>query len=523
MSPNASERILILAPTGRDAQLASMALSESGLAAFACTDIDDLCARIEEGAGVVMITEEALTAPAMRCLGAVLSKQPPWADLPLLIFASQPSAELVVRSFEQFGERANVTMIERPIRVKTMTSAITAALRARRRQYQVRDLFAELEQRVAERDQFLAMLSHELRNPLAALTLAATALDGEGELTNERAVIVRQTRHLGKLVDDLLDIARVTSGKIALSRTNVDVADVVEHCTEAIRPRAAARHLTLQVHLHAPHATVRGDAVRLEQVVNNLLANAVKYTPPGGSIDVFLEHDHNDAVLRVVDSGKGIAPEMLTRIFDMFTQGDVTIDRSEGGMGIGLTLVRRLVQLHGGEVRAYSRGKGSGSEFVVRIPRIGAEQAQAQRKVEDHSRTSAQKQSENGKQPRRTIVVVEDNPDIRDLLRIRLKHLGHRIDAAPDGTSGLDLILHKRPEIALVDIGLPGLDGYGIARRVREELGSDIYLIALTGYGQADDKKQALDAGFNVHLTKPADFVDLQNVIARIPQRTAQS
>ena len=507
--PSASERILILAPTGRDSQLALMALNEAGLSAVACADIVELCVRLEEGAGVAMITEEALTTSAMRTLNATLAKQPAWADIPLLIFASQPSAELVVRSFEQFGERANVTMIERPIRVKTMTSAINAALRARRRQYEVRDLFGELEQRVAERDQFLAMLSHELRNPLAALTLAADSLEAEGKMTPEGGIVVRQTRHLAKLVDDLLDIARVTSGKIALHRTQLDLADVVEHCVEAVRRRAAARQLTLQVHLAAPHAWVRGDAVRLEQVVNNLLSNAIKYTPSGGTIDLYLEHAGGEAILRVADTGKGIAPEMLTRIFDMFTQGDVTIDRSEGGMGIGLTLVRRLVQLHGGSIEAFSRGKGNGSEFVMRLP-LSAEAGVTAAPVAAPAKE---------KPAPRHIAIIEDNRDVRDLLRIRLKHLGHRVDAAADGTSGLTLILEKRPEIAVVDIGLPGLNGYQIAHRVREELGSDIYLVALTGYGQAEDKKLALEAGFDVHLTKPADFADLQNAIGRVPQR----
>jgi signal transduction histidine kinase/CheY-like chemotaxis protein len=505
--PHISERILILAPPGRDAELAMAALRGNGLAAEACPDVDDLCTKIGEGAGVAMLTEEALTSAAMRCLSDALAKQPAWADVPLLIFTSKPSAELVVRSFEQLGDRANVMLIERPIRVKTMISTISAALRARRRQYEVRDLVNQLHQRVAERDQFLAMLSHELRNPLAALSLAADAIEGQGEPTNERAIIVRQTRHLAKLVDDLLDIARVTSGKIALHRTTVDLTDVVDHCVENVRARAEARRLRLSSTFEAAHAVVHGDPVRLEQIVVNLLSNAIKYTPPGGTIDVVLESDGAEVVLRVRDSGKGIAPEMLTRIFDMFTQGDVTLDRSEGGMGIGLTLVKRLVQLHGGSVRAYSRGAGSGSEFIIRLPLAAKKNAAAPRPKKSAAPVPRQ------------LVVVEDNPDIRDLLRIRLKHLGHEVAVAEDGPAGLETILAKRPEVALIDIGLPGIDGYEIARRVRAELGSDVYLVALTGYGQAEDKKKALEAGFDVHLTKPADFVDLQNVLGRAPGR----
>jgi signal transduction histidine kinase len=504
-----SERILILAPTGKDAELASAALATAGVKATASSNMQALCEELTRGAGGLLITEEALDNASMQCLREVLEKEPPWSDLPLMIFTSRPSAELVVRSFEQLGARANVTLIERPIRVKTMISAAQVSLRARRRQYEIRDLVDELERRVEERDQFLAMLSHELRNPLAAISLAVDSLgEGEAEATsNEHAILARQTRHLAKLVDDLLDIARVTTGKIGLHLTNVDVADVAEHCTEMVRARAEARRLKLTVHADAPHAVVRGDAVRLEQIVNNLLSNAIKYTPPGGDVHLYVESADGDAVLRVRDSGKGISPEMLTRIFDMFMQGETTIDRSEGGMGVGLTLVKKLVQLHHGSVRAYSRGPGSGSEFVVRLPLVDAQVA---RKTAQPPRRE--------KAPPRRILVIEDNPDIRDLLRIKLRQLGHTVDAAEDGTKGLDKLLASPPEVALVDIGLPGIDGYEIARRVRATLGSDVYLIALTGYGQAEDKTNALAAGFDVHLTKPADFVDLQNVLGQIPE-----
>jgi signal transduction histidine kinase len=507
-----AERILILAPTGRDASIAASALGNAGFSSEACADIEALCRAAEDGAGAVMITEEALTMKAMDCLAEVLERQQKWSDLPLIVFTSQPAVEIGPRSFERLGHRANVTLIERPIRVKTMVSAAETALRARRRQYEVRDLLSELERRIEERDNFLAMLSHELRNPLAAITLAIDELErnGSAELQNERAIVVRQTRHLTKLVDDLLDIARVTTGKIRLNRTDVDLAEVVEHCFDAMLARARARGLEMTLHPAALHSFISGDAVRVEQIVNNLLANAIKYTPSGGSIDVYLERGESDAILRVRDTGKGIAPEMLTRIFDIFTQGDVTIDRADGGMGIGLTLVQRLVELHGGTVRAYSRGKGSGSEFVVRLPLVRAEaiETPAKRTVSADERVAA-----------RHIVIVEDNPDIRELLRVKLRHLGHRVDVAEDGISGLETIVQQRPDLALVDIGLPGLDGYAVARGVRERVGDDVHLVALTGYGQAEDRKKALDAGFNVHLTKPADIVDVQNVIGNLPPR----
>ena len=500
-----NERILILAPTGRDAELACAALQSANLNAEAAGDIETLCRGIDEGCGAALLTEEALDLRAMECLRAQLEKQPPWSDLPLLIFTSRPTAELAVRSFEQLGARANITLIERPIRVKTMTSAARAALRARWRQYEVRDLVDELERRLEERDHFLAMLSHELRNPLTAIALAVDSLDSE-VVSNEHAILARQTRHLAKLVDDLLDIARVTTGKISLNLAPVDLTDVAEHCVETMRPRAEARRLQLAMGPAVKQAIVRGDPVRLEQVLDNLLSNAIKYTPPGGEIEVAVEADGQDVVLRVRDSGKGIAPEMLTRIFDLFMQGETSIDRTEGGMGVGLTLVKKLVHLHRGTVRAYSRGRGNGSEFVVRLPLAQAAKPAAPRPVVTASPS----------EPRR-ILLIEDNQDIRDLLRIKLRQLGHDIDSAEDGTTGLEKLLASPPDIALVDIGLPGLDGYEIARKARETLGAQVYLVALTGYGQAEDKERALAAGFDVHLTKPPDFVDLQNVLARVP------
>ncbi|HEY0371437.1 MAG TPA: ATP-binding protein [Thermoanaerobaculia bacterium] len=484
-----------------------MALESVQLTAETVSDVHSLSRSIHDGCGAAIITEEALDANAMSALRAELEKQPPWSDLPLLIFTSRPTAELAVRSFEQLGARANITLIERPIRVKTMTSAARAALRARSRQYEVRDLVDELEHRVEERDQFLAMLSHELRNPLTAISLAVDSFDAPS-MSNEHVILARQTRHLAKLVDDLLDIARVTTGKISLHVSGVDLGDVAEHCVEITRPRAEARRLKLTLHpSHAP-LVVRGDAVRLEQILGNLLSNAIKYTLPGGEIEVHVESNGDDAVLCVRDSGKGIASEMLTRIFDLFMQGETSIDRTEGGMGVGLTLVKKLVHLHHGTVRAYSRGRGNGSEFVVRIPLAPALPVSSSKPRPAASILRAE--------PRR-ILLIEDNQDIRELLRIKLRQLGHSIEAADDGPSGLEKLLASPPDVALVDIGLPGMSGYEIARQAREILGQQVYLVALTGYGQAEDKERALAAGFNVHLTKPPDFIDLQNVLARVP------
>jgi signal transduction histidine kinase/CheY-like chemotaxis protein len=495
------ERVLILAPIGRDAPLAAAALNDGGFASRTCSEIDELCHEIERGAGAVMITEEALPQYAITCLRVVLEQQPTWSDLPLIVFTSRPFAAISAQSSEALAVLANVTLLERPIRVRTMISAARAALRARKRQYEVRDLVGQLHGHIEERDQFLAMLGHELRNPLAAITLAIGSLRlDDHDITQE--ILLRQTRHLKQLVDDLLDIGRITSGKIRLHRTEIDFADVVEHCVESMRSRAAAHQLRLDLHRDGP-TFVNGDGVRLEQIANNLIANAIKYTPAGGSIDVYVGHQNGRAVLRVRDTGRGIAPELLHRIFDLFMQVDVTVDRSEGGMGIGLTLVRKLAELHDGVAEAHSDGRGRGSELVVRIPTIVPTTVSVPHEAPEVS----------GARTRKRIVVIEDNGDIRLLLRAELKRLGHQVEDSGEGAAGLQTILEIRPDVALIDIGLPGLDGYTIARQVREKLGDGIYLVALSGYGQAEDRARAHDAGFDVHLTKPAGIMELERVL----------
>jgi signal transduction histidine kinase len=511
--PAVHERILILAPTGRDADLTARALDQAGMVSIVCASIEELCRKLAEGAGAAMVTDEAMSSEAMDCLRDALEREPAWSDFPLLIFTSTPAAEVTVHSFDRIGARGNITLIERPIRVKTMISAAETALRARRRQYEVRELLRELERRVDERDQFLAMLSHELRNPLAAIALALSDAEGspadrpEEGAASAHEILVRQTRHLTRLVDDLLDIGRITSGKIMLNRAPVDLGEIVEHCVRTMRPRIDRRRLRLDLRLDPPfdreRALLNGDAVRLEQVITNLLSNAIKYTPEGGFIEVVLERQNGDAVLRVRDSGKGIPPEMLTRIFDLFMQGEVSIDRSEGGMGIGLTLVRKLVELHGGSVRAFRKGTGDGSELVVCLPL-----ARSLKAIPPAVRGTAALSPARTRP--RSIVVVEDNADVRDLLRIKLRQLGHCVEVAEDGMRGVEKVVETRPDVALIDIGLPGIDGYEVARRIRKELGATILLVALTGYGQVEDRTHALAAGFDVHLTKPAELAELQ-------------
>ena len=364
--------------------------------------------------------------------------------------------------------------------------------------------------RAADRakDEFLAMLGHELRNPLGAIAGARAVLDVVGvsdeRAAAARAVIGRQVQHLSRLVDDLLDVSRVSSGKILLRRAPLDLS---AHVTSMMGAwRASGRFERHHVSLKAAPVWVNADGARMEQVVDNLVGNALKYTPSGGRVEVSVTADDEWAVLEVGDTGSGMPADLVDRVFDAFVQGDRAADRSQGGLGLGLALVRALVTQHGGTVRATSPGPGQGSLFTVRLPRVSG----------SVSATPSPSIARPG--AARRVLVIEDNDDARDMLTTLLSIAGHDVHSAADGARGLELARVVRPEIALVDVGLPGLDGYEVARRLRAfGFGAALRLIAITGYGQAEDRRRAEAAGFDVHLAKPLDPERLLAVINGAP------
>ena len=361
---------------------------------------------------------------------------------------------------------------------------------------------AEAEAANRTKDEFLAMLGHELRNPLGAISSAAHVLSRTAGSNNASArasdVIGRQVQHLARIVDDLLDVSRVVAGKVVLRLQPVDLAEIVRRVATLHGGPAGARHV---ISVHTTPTWVSADPTRLEQVLTNLLANSVKYTPPGGEITVSVRRDGNQAVLAVRDTGVGIRPELLPRVFELFVQGDRSLERSAGGLGIGLTLVRQLVELHGGTVEASSPGAGRGSTFTVRLPVFAAPPD-----ADDAARPATPA-------PARRVLVVEDNDDAREMLRNLLHLFGHEVHEACDGASGIEQARRVRPDAALIDIGLPGIDGYEVARRIRADV-PGARLVALTGYGQPEDRERALAAGFDVHLVKPVDPEQLQRLLA---------
>jgi signal transduction histidine kinase len=383
------------------------------------------------------------------------------------------------------------------------TTELTATNRRLVREMEER---RDAERKSHAKDEFLAMLGHELRNPLSAISSASSliGLPGANSETVGRAkqIIQRQSQHLSRIVDDLLDLSRAMSGKILLSRKPTDMANLVAGCMETFR--ATGRTAGYRISVDLGSCWVDCDPTRLEQIVSNLLDNALKYTPSGGNIDIGVAAEGDDMVLTVRDSGVGIPAELLPQVFDVFVQGAISIDRSQGGLGIGLSLVRRLVELHGGSVGAHSAGSGQGSTFTIRLPRT--EPALA-------PQTPQSTAGDNSGKP--SVLLIEDNEDGREMMATMLAAHGFPVAQAGDGLQGVAAAKARPPAAALVDIGLPGIDGYEVARRLRQDPATrGIRLIALTGYGLAEDQRRVLEAGFDQHLVKPVSMDQLLEALA---------
>jgi signal transduction histidine kinase/DNA-binding response OmpR family regulator len=353
------------------------------------------------------------------------------------------------------------------------------------------------------KDEFLAMLAHELRNPLAPITSALKIFQlvetTQPQVVRARDAMERQVQHLVRIVDGLLDAARLTAGTIELHKESIDIAAVLQQAAQMSQPLIAEKHHKLDVTLPKDRLELFADPDRLAQIVVNLLDNAARYTDPGGQIELKARGEGDELVISVRDTGRGIKPELLQRIFGLFVQTPRNRELAQGGLGVGLTLVKRLTELHGGTITAHSAGEGHGSEFTVRLPLAVAPKAAPARPIPRFV--------PEGKS--RHILIVDDNPDIRTTLADQLELLGHKVEVAATGQEGVDRVRESKPEIALVDISLPGLDGYGVARILRADPSVQTRLVAMTGYGQPEDRRRALDAGFFAHLVKPIDIDDL--------------
>ena len=376
----------------------------------------------------------------------------------------------------------------------------------------------ELQEADNKKNEFIALLAHELRNPLGPIRHAANILRARtptpDELQWATKIIDRQTEHMTRLVDDLMDVSRITRGTIELRREPVDVADVLKAAVEASSALIERSRHQLRVTPPSQPLYVEGDTTRLTQVVANLLDNAAKYTDPGGRIWLSAEREGEEALIRVKDTGIGIASELLPRIFDMFTQSALPLERAQGGLGVGLSLVDRLVKLHGGTVSAYSAGPGQGSQFTVRLPAWNTPRLHAPEPKDELQQVSDK---------RCRVLVVDDNEDSVDSLAMLLRMLGHEVATSNDGESALNVADQFRPDVAILDIGLPKLNGYDLAKQIREmPWARDVVLVALTGWGQEQHRRRSAESGFNHHLTKPVELEVLQQILSDVADCTAR-
>jgi len=641
--------VLILAPTLRDRDLTQAMLDRAGIACDCFSDLTQLCDELEHGASAVLLPEEAVDQGRTGRLARYLATQPTWSDLPLLVLARPGAASVeVAEAMELFG---NVQVLERPMRVAALVSAVRSALRARQRQYQIRDHLAQRERteqlmrqsmeemqalletlpigvfiahdaqcsritgnrsatdllhaaaganlsrtappgetvarfrvrrngidvpahelpmeraargervrseafefsfddgtmihaavsamplfdaagkprgavgaimdmtehkrneavlRDADRrkDEFLAILAHELRNPLAPIrnSLHLLRMTSDHDPTARRAseMMERQVDLMVRLVDDLLEVSRITRGTISLRKELIDPAVVVRRSLEANRALLEAAGHRVLLDLPAETVAVDADPARLEQVIANLLNNAAKYTDAGGEVRLAMRREGDEVVISVRDTGVGIEPEKLRVVFDLFMQVEPHGGRAQGGLGIGLTLVKRLVEMHDGRVEARSEGRGRGSEFIVRLPvAVGSATATPQ-EAQDEARVART----------RRVLIVDDNKDAAESLAMLLDILGVGTRVERSGPDGLNALPVYHPDVVILDIGMPGMDGHEVARRIRARSEyDDVLLVALTGWGQAEDRRRSRLAGFDHHLTKPASLEDLQRLL----------
>jgi PAS domain S-box-containing protein len=618
-------RVLVLVPPEGDAARVGTIVCEASIDCDVCASVDMLRTELYRGAGAVLVAEEI--KGAAEVIAEFLAGQPSWSDLPVLVLTSSSDPEAA----DALSTLGNVTFLDRPFRAAIVVSAVRAALRARARQYQMRErleakaflaaivesshdaiisktldgmviswnagaerLFgftaAEMigkpitiiipperhheEQMILERlrrgesiehyetvrvrkdgrpidisltispihdgmnrivgaskvarditaqkqveaalrdasrqkDEFLAMLAHELRNPLApirnGLYLLPRTRDNAAEFEATRRMMETQLQHMIHLLDDLLDISRIGRNKIHLRKQRIELAWVINDAVEATRPLIEERGHELSVRLPSEPICVEGDSVRLTQVVSNLLNNAAKYTEPDGRIWITAEVEADEAVIHVRDNGIGISEEMLPRVFDLFAQAGDHRTHVEGGLGIGLSLVKRLVEMHGGSVEAHSAGPGKGSEFVIRLPVLVDQTAEKEPVPEP------------AVGPPRRILVVDDNRSSADSMAMVLRTFGHEVAVAYDGPDALAMAADFHPDAALLDVGLPGMDGNQVARTLRGQTGAGrLTLIAMTGWSQEEDRRRSLAAGFDAHLVKPVKMSAVCELLAKL-------
>jgi signal transduction histidine kinase/ActR/RegA family two-component response regulator len=525
---NIERRVLLVTPTRRDGEITSAFLAKAGLTCVVCHDLSHLASEMAIGAGAILLTEEATSSGGMRQVIEVLQKQPAWSDLPIVLLTR--GSATASETSETLRSLSNLTLLERPAPIRSVISAVESAVRGRLRQYQIRDQIEAIRianderqklleseraarqdaERVSRiKDEFLAVLSHELRTPLTPVLMTVTAMELDANLppaVREDIEMIRRNVQLEcKLIDDLLDLSRITSGKLSFQFDRLHVDELIRHVCEICREKFREKG----IHLHcvlSDAGDVMGDSARLHQVFWNLLNNAAKFTPEGG--DVYVTSELRDGTVRLIvrDTGIGIAPEILPRIFEAFEQGELRITRQFGGLGLGLAISRALVESHHGTIRAQSDGIGCGSSFVVALPALQRD-AFATASPTDHPAHEPQER-------RLRVMLVEDHADTALVLSRLLSLDGHMVQTAGTATEALALAGEHTFDLVISDLGLPDMTGYDLMKQIKSRHG--IKGIAMSGYGMEEDIRRSRGAGFSDHIVKPVTIDRLEQSIRRV-------
>jgi signal transduction histidine kinase len=538
---NVLTRVLILTPTKKDAEVTSSLLMKADVTCFVCKDLRHFAEEVGEGAGAVLLTEEVIRAPGLQDLLNSLRQQPAWSDLPvIMLMQGSVTSNAAPRIIRDLG---NITLLERPAPTRSVVSAVQTAIRSRQRQYQIREQMEAIRHAQDEReqllesesaarqeaeragrikDEFLATLSHELRTPLNAIfgwTQLIKMDPGDAEAIAEGInVIDRNVRLQTELIDDLLDMSRIISGKVRLDMRPIKLPEVIDAALDSTMPTLLAKNIRLEKSISPGVDHVNGDPGRLQQVLWNLLSNAIKFTPKGGTIQVLGEQVHSHVEISVTDSGEGIAAEFLPQLFERFTQADASTTRNHGGLGLGLSIVRHLVEMHGGEIHAESPGVGQGATFRIRLPMLALNSAAAEPQHDAGTGYRRTRLNEALRLKGLKILVVDDEPDARDLVRRFLIDCDAIPALAASAEEAELLVASFKPNVIISDIGMPTQDGYAFMRSVRRQ-GLTIPAVALTAFARDEDRTRSMKAGYQMHLRKPVDPAELIAAVASLAGR----
>ena len=546
------ERVLVLPPTRTDGLAMGKLFGANQINFAICQTMEQLCAAQRDGAGVLIVSEEAVMADNAAILECVRS-QPVWSDLPIMVLSRSDGEQITMSAL--LGHLGNISVVERPVRASTLLSLVRSSLRARERQYQVREYLAQQEQaqqiirstmeseRVARaeaerasrtKDEFLATLSHELRTPLNAVLgwthVLSKAQGLSSDVMNGLTVIERNARAQARIIEDLLDMSSIISGKVRLNLRTLDLASVINATIESISPTLEAKGIHLHVVLDPAAGAVKGDPHRLQQVLWNLLTNAVKFTARGGHVAVILSRVDSHLQIEVADDGEGIDPLFLPLVFDRFRQADPSSTRRHGGLGLGLSIVKQLIELHGGSISAASAGKGSGSTFRITLPPVSKtelpETAPIARQLAAPAEPAAPYEiGERTELKGVKVLVVDDERDARELLERFLHDCNATVTTASSVPEAMTALLAETPDVLISDIGMPGEDGFGLIRRIRAlpDGCSTVPAIALTAYARVEDRIRSIHAGYQLHLSKPVEPVELVAMVRSLVRRPSSS